>query len=153
MAVQYDPIAKDESLNTTETPSRNMADVLAQGLAALASAMPATELENLSDVTISAPSNGQTLKYNSVTQKWENANVAAKRIETDTQTSSNGGVTSTLLYQGVVDIRAYNATDGNYVNAVWRPTGGGNIRVTLLADTMDRIADGKTINLTVTYLD
>ena len=76
MAVQYDPIAKDESLNTTESPSRNIADVLAQGLAAVVGAMPATELANLSDVVISAPSSGQTLKYNSVTQKWENANDA-----------------------------------------------------------------------------
>lgn len=76
MATQFDPIAKDESLNTTETPSRNIADVLAQGLAAVVGAMPATELANLSDVIISTPSNGQTLKYNSVTQKWENANDA-----------------------------------------------------------------------------
>ena len=39
MAVQFDPIAKDESLNTTESPSRNIADVLAQGLSSIASAM------------------------------------------------------------------------------------------------------------------
>ncbi len=80
MATQFDPIAKDESLNTTETPSRNIADVLAQGLAAVVGAMPATELANLSDVTISVPSNGQTLKYNSITQKWENANDAGGHV-------------------------------------------------------------------------
>lgn len=39
MAVQFDPIAKDESLNTTESPSRNVADVLAQELSAIASAI------------------------------------------------------------------------------------------------------------------
>lgn len=39
MAVQYDPIAKDESLNTTESPSRNIADVLAQGLSGIQSAI------------------------------------------------------------------------------------------------------------------
>lgn len=39
MAVQYDPIAKDESLNTTEGTSRNIADVLAQELAGIASAI------------------------------------------------------------------------------------------------------------------
>ena len=39
MAVQYDPIAKDESLNTTELSPRNVADVLAQELAGIASAI------------------------------------------------------------------------------------------------------------------
>lgn len=39
MATQYDPIAKDESLNTTESPSRNVADVLAQGLDAIEQAI------------------------------------------------------------------------------------------------------------------
>lgn len=39
MATQYDPIAKDESLNTTETPSRNVADVLAEELQNIAQAI------------------------------------------------------------------------------------------------------------------
>lgn len=73
------PIALDESINTTESPSRNIADVLAQELGNLIVAVsriaPQTtydELNKLEDVNISAPSNGQVLKYNSVTQKWEN---------------------------------------------------------------------------------
>ena len=76
MATQYDPIAKDASLNTTENPSRNLADVIAQSLAALIAAMPATVLNNLADVVITLPSDGQTLKYDSATQKWVNANDA-----------------------------------------------------------------------------
>ena len=39
MAVQFDPIAKDESFNTTELAPRNVADVLAQELANIASAL------------------------------------------------------------------------------------------------------------------
>ena len=39
MAVQYDPIAKDESLNTTELTPRNLADVLAQELGYIAAAI------------------------------------------------------------------------------------------------------------------
>ena len=39
MAVQYDPIAKDESLNTTELSPRNIADVLAEGLDDIAQAI------------------------------------------------------------------------------------------------------------------
>lgn len=76
MATQYDPIAKDESLNTTENPSRNIADVLAEGLDDIVSALGGGSLEDLNDVAIVTPSNGQTLKYNSTTQKWENANDA-----------------------------------------------------------------------------
>ena len=67
MAVQYDPIAKDESLNTTEVSPRNIADVLAEELSGIASALTPAQLSSLSDVVISTPSNGQTLKYNSVT--------------------------------------------------------------------------------------
>lgn len=40
MATVYDPIAKDESLNTTESPSRNIADVLAEGLKGIEDALP-----------------------------------------------------------------------------------------------------------------
>lgn len=39
MATQFDPIAKDESLNTTESPSRNIADVLAEELSAIEQAI------------------------------------------------------------------------------------------------------------------
>ena len=80
MAVQYDPIAKDESLNTTELSPRNIADVLAEELSGIASALTPAQLSSLSDVVISTPSNGQTLKYNSVTQKWENANDAGGHV-------------------------------------------------------------------------
>lgn len=76
MATQFDPIAKDESLNTTEVTPRNIADVLAEELSGIASALTPAQLNSLADVTISLPSDGQTLKYNSVTQKWENANDA-----------------------------------------------------------------------------
>lgn len=76
MATQYDPIAKDESLNTTELTPRNIADVLAEELARIVTALGGGSLEDLNDVAIVTPSNGQTLKYNSTTQKWENANDA-----------------------------------------------------------------------------
>ena len=39
MAVQFDPIAKSEDFNTTELSPRNVADVLAQELSAIASAL------------------------------------------------------------------------------------------------------------------
>ncbi len=76
MATQFDPIAKDESLNTTEATPRNIADVLAEELSGIASALTPTQLASLADVTISSPSDGQTLKYDAVSQKWVNANDA-----------------------------------------------------------------------------
>lgn len=76
MATQYDPIAKDESLNTTEATPRNIADVLAEELRGIASALTPAQLASLADVTISSPSDGQTLKYDAVSQKWVNANDA-----------------------------------------------------------------------------
>ena len=45
MATQYDPIAKDESLNTTEATPRNIADVLAEGLKGIEDALPPTYTE------------------------------------------------------------------------------------------------------------
>lgn len=39
MATQFDPIAKDQSINTTESPSRNIADVLAQELSGISTAL------------------------------------------------------------------------------------------------------------------
>lgn len=45
MATQYDPIAKDGSLNTTEATPRNIADVLAEGLKGIEDALPPTYTE------------------------------------------------------------------------------------------------------------
>jgi hypothetical protein len=40
MATQFDPIAKDESLNTTEATPRNIADVIVEGLKGIEDALP-----------------------------------------------------------------------------------------------------------------
>ena len=79
MATVTKPIALDESFNTTEQTPRNLADVLAEGIGDLISAVsriaPQTtydELEKLEDVNISNPTNGQVLKYNG--SKWYNGN-------------------------------------------------------------------------------
>ena len=53
MATQFDPIAKDESLNTTEVTPRNIADVLAEELSGIASALTPAQLNSLADVTAS----------------------------------------------------------------------------------------------------
>lgn len=58
MAVQFDPIAKDESLNTTEGTSRNIADVLAQELAGIASAISSGS--SIASYILRCPASGYT---------------------------------------------------------------------------------------------
>ena len=79
MAIVTEPIALDKSLNTTEASPRNLADVIAEGIGDLVSAIsqiaPQTtydELDKLNDVQITNVSNGQVLKWNG--SKWVNAN-------------------------------------------------------------------------------
>lgn len=74
MATQYDPIAKDESLNTTELTPRNIADVLAEGLADVVTALGGGSLDDLSDVSITTPSDGQILVYDGNDSEWKNEN-------------------------------------------------------------------------------
>ena len=64
MAIQYDPIAKDESLNTTESPSRNIADVLAQELSGIASAITGgSDKVPKADIATVEPSNTASRAY------------------------------------------------------------------------------------------
>lgn len=64
MAVQYDPIAKDESLNTTELSPRNVADVLAQELSGIASAITGgTDKVPKTDIATVEPANTASRAY------------------------------------------------------------------------------------------
>ena len=58
MAVQFDPIAKDESLNTTELTTRNIADVLAQELSGIASAISSPS--SVASYILRCPTSGYT---------------------------------------------------------------------------------------------
>lgn len=72
MAEVTKPIALDESFNTTESTPRNIADVLAEGLAS------ANTLANLNDVTINTGTltDKQSLTYNALTGTWVNSTLA-----------------------------------------------------------------------------
>ena len=64
MAIQYDPIAKDESLNTTESPSRNIADVLAEELSGIANAITGgADKAPKTDIATVEPSNTASRAY------------------------------------------------------------------------------------------
>lgn len=55
------------------------------------------ELSELTDVNISSPSNGQVLKYNSTSSKWENANESGGSSWTDVTGTLTAGATSITL--------------------------------------------------------
>ncbi len=64
MATVYAPIAKDESINTTESPSRNIADVLAQELSGIASAITGgADKAPKADIATVEPSNTASRAY------------------------------------------------------------------------------------------
>ena len=102
MATVTKPMALDESFNTTENTSRNVADVLAEGLDAIADAVTATQqsLENLSDVNITNPQANDGLKYDSTSGEWVNGSVASsihQLTDVDDQDKANG---TSLVYNG-----------------------------------------------------
>ena len=119
MATVTKPIALDESFNTTEVTPRNIADVLAEGIGDLIHAVsqiaPQTvyDLDDLGDVDITSPSNGQVLKYNGTSQKWENGTGGGSGDSVSwSQIQQSGTKIAEIEINGVT-------TD------VYAPTGGG----------------------------
>ncbi len=80
-----------------------------------------SSVSGMSDVALTTPTNGQILKFNSTTAKWENANETGGSVSvndlTDTAISSvtNGQVLT------------YNSVSNKWVNADVPSTGGGTI--------------------------
>lgn len=62
-----------------------------------------TSLAGLDDVTLTTPTNGQILKYNSTSHKWENAN----------ESGGGGGGSSTL--SGLTDVDFTSLADGQLI--------------------------------------
>lgn len=92
MAVQFDPIAKDESLNTTEGTSRNIADVLAQELAGIASAISLGS--SIASYILRCPTSGYTSTSVSV---WG----VTKTLYAITLTSDSGSNPLTNFHSGM----------------------------------------------------
>lgn len=108
MATVTKPIALDESFNTTELTPRNLADVIAEGIGDLVSAIsqiaPQTtydELDKLNDVQITSVSSGQVLKWNG--SKWVNANESGGSGGHTIEDSSGTAMTqrTNLQFKGV----------------------------------------------------
>lgn len=103
-------------------------------------------LDDLNDVTLSSPTNGQVLKYNSTTQEWENAN------------ESGGGdyiglYGDTLVGSDLNDI----TTIGNYYNdgTVTVSNYPSNAIITATSSfrlTVEKMGDSASTNLRQTYV-
>ena len=137
MATVTKPIALDESLNTTEATPRNIADVLAEGIGDLVHAVsqiaPQTvyDLDDLGDVDITSPSNGQVLKYNGTSQKWENGTGGGSGDSVSwTQIQQTGTKIAEIEINGVT-------TD------VYAPTGGGGFSALIVITA----ATGQTVTV------
>ena len=100
MAVQFDPIAKDESLNTTELTKRNIADVLAQELANIATAIGSGVVRNA--YVLRCPTSGYTSQSVSI---WGQS---ARTFYVITLTADSGGNPLTNFHSGMKEDYALN---------------------------------------------
>lgn len=87
------------------------------GISGIGGSGGASALEDLTDVNISSPTDGQILTYNSTSQKWENANAG----------SGGSGYSETVLYTGSSSQSSYQLSDNisNY-DLVWIRTPRSN---------------------------
>lgn len=93
----------------------------------------ASDLDDLSDVDITSPTDGQVLKYNSTSRKWENDDESGGGAEIDDTTTSQSKVwssskTSTELStkQGTLTAGTGIAIDSNNVISATGGGGGGS---------------------------
>ena len=144
MATVYAPIAKDESINTTESPSRNIADVLAQGLSGIENAITGgSDKAPKTDIATVEPSNTASRAYSVGELVYVNGNLY-KVI-----TAIVGGATFTVG----TNIQSTNVSDAiarphfknrqllatfNVNGAIWTPNSDGFITI-MLRDAVSTI--------------
>lgn len=100
MATVTKPITLDESINTTESPSRNIADVLAQELAGIASAISSGS--SIASYVLRCPTSGYTSQSVSI---WGQS---ARTFYVITLTSDSGGNPLTNFHSGMKEDYALN---------------------------------------------
>lgn len=87
----------------------------------------ASDLDDLTDVDITSPSNGQVLTYNSTSQKWENSNASGGASDLE----DLGDVNISTVTDG--QTLQYDATSQKWVNTT--PSGGGGTNTLLYQGT------------------
>ena len=133
MAEITKPIALDETFNTTEGTSRNIADVLAQGIGDLVTVVSRIshqttydELSDLEDVNITSPTNGDVLTYDG--SKWTNGQggggSSVEQMIAPVETSTTASQAYAIGEQFILNGTLYTATAA--ITAGGTITIGGN---------------------------
>lgn len=110
-------------VETPIMPSGDMSEIISP----LPGPANAPELNDNSDVSISSPTNGQVLKYNSTTSKWENddesggGGTGGHTIEDDTGTSMTAR--AGLQFKGLAETSDDSANDRTVVEVPEMPSG------------------------------
>lgn len=99
----------------------------------------ASQLDDLTDVDITSPSNGQVLTYNSTSGEWENANPSGGASDLDDLTDVD--ITNPTDGQ----MLQYNSQNNKWVNVT--PSGGGGYTRTLLYDNNYSLTNNNSIIL------
>ena len=98
---------------------------------------PITNLNGLSDVTLTSPSNGQVLQFNSNTSKWENKSISVGDSVEFAQILSSGVKIGTITIDGTdYDIYAPQGGGGSY-----EPNG---VTYTIINNATDDTQSGQT---------
>lgn len=140
MAEQYAPIAKDSSLNTTDLTPKNIADVLQDGLATLASSVKPTASDIPFDNT------GTSLVSDDVQGAIEEVRV--KSLQVTANTGSGGAIALGFndSARKVLNCIARGYTVIPYV------TGSGNYFATVYVANTTNPVQGTNVTVTVFYV-
>ena len=112
------PFGSAASIATTSTPGLVMPDGQTITITNTGLIKAVLGLNDVSDVTITSPANGQVLKYNSSTQKWENGSLgtAAAKNSTNAVTSGSTDLVESGAVHSAIDAVssvAYKTTDSS----------------------------------------
>lgn len=95
------PFGSAAQIATTSTPGLVMPDGTTITITNTGLIKAALGIGDITGVTIASPTNGQVLKYNSTTQKWENSSLgtaAGKNFTTSISSGSGDLITSDAVY-------------------------------------------------------
>lgn len=112
------PFGSAASIATTSTPGLVMPDGQTITVTNTGLIKAVLGINDLTDVTITSPTNGQVLKYNSSTQKWENGSLGTAAAKNSTNAVTSGStdlVESGAVHRAIdaVSSVAYKTTDSS----------------------------------------
>lgn len=128
------PFGSAASIATTSTPGLVMPDGTTITITNTGLIKAVLGVNDISDVVITSPTNGQVLKYNSATQKWENGSLGTAANKDATNTISSGS--TDLIESGAVHSAIQTLT--NTVN--------GKVNTSDIANNLTTTASGKVLD-------